>query len=48
MFVFLAIVVVWAAIIAIAVVLPGANGFTLYIAAQTLTLMLFYVGFFRK
>lgn len=45
---FMAIVVVWAAIIAIAVVLPNASGFTLYFAAQTLTLMLFYVGFFRK
>lgn len=47
-FVFIAILVVWIGIIAMAAVLPSGSNFSLYFAAQALTLILFLIGFYRK
>lgn len=46
-FVFLAIAVVWLAIITIAAIAPG-SGMMLYFAAQLITVTLFFVGFYSK
>ncbi len=46
--VFLSIVVVWTALIALALVVPAASHFGLYAVAQCLTLVFFYIGFYRK
>jgi len=47
-FVFVAIAVVWTAILAIALLVPENHGFTLFLSAQILTVVLFYIGFYRK
>lgn len=48
LFVFLAIAVVWTAMIALALVVPAASHFGLFVVAQSLTLVFFYIGFYRK
>lgn len=47
LFVFLAIAIVWFAIITIAAIVPE-NGTMLYFAAQLMTITLFFVGFYSK
>lgn len=47
-FVFCAILVIWIGVIAMAAVLPSASHFSLFFAAQALTLVLFLIGFYRK
>lgn len=48
LFVFLSILVVWTAMIALALVVPTASHFSLFLVAQCLTLAFFYIGFYRK
>ena len=47
-FVFLSIIAVWVAILAIAALVSSIDGFTLYFCAVVVTLTLFFIGFYRK
>ena len=48
LFILTSIVIIWLAIIIIANTVLAANSTLLFLAAQSLTLVLFYVGFYRK
>ncbi len=47
-FVFLAIAIIWLAVITMAAIVPGVQTLGLFFAAQTLTLILFIIGFYKK
>jgi hypothetical protein len=47
-FVFLAIAAIWAAVLLIALTVQTGSVPNLYLAAQTLTVTLFYIGFYSK
>lgn len=47
-FVFLAIVVIWWAVVMLATVAPNGAHLGLYLSAQALTLALFAIGFYRR
>jgi len=48
MFVFLAIVSIWVALILITAFIPSARTPALYAAGQAITVFLFVIGFYKK
>ncbi len=47
-FVFIAISIVWLAVITIAAIVPNTRSLGLFLSAQVLTLTLFLIGFYKK
>lgn len=47
-FIFVTIIVVWAAIAALAALVPSSRSLNLFASAELLTIVLYYIGFYRK